>query len=276
MKLLQYFRSIAVSLIFALFLHQQIMDITTMPVHTSLIVDVIGFKMSAMAYFLLGFSILSLVFATMQSRMRGSKWSKGIGYSFLVGVLWIIATVENAPVMRSNPLNELITGSCDFAPIMLLGILLSILIHSDSALSQSRPFFLRDYLLRFAVHFVILCAGRLAADNTGILFLGSRSMPGIFFATTLMLAAVSVTIPTLLYKSAQTKFDFTDTVNCGIILFGINWIMPVMWIPIIGNGYFLQFLFKVILDILLVTASVYVSGIIAAYTKITIDNEVVK
>lgn len=244
-------------LLLALLLHSAIIEITTIPQATGFLVHTIGFEKTSSLYFLIGFVIVYLCYRLFEKELYGNNYRKSLSYSICIGSLWVIATVENAPVLGSNPLFEFITGSFDFIPVVFMGLLIALLCKSKpcTANDTSKHLFLQN-LSAFIIIALVLLTGRAvfalaSADSCGFL-----SMPVLGIATTL---ALSLNVLLLRRIISQNIIKPLQGARTTAVIFSMNWFMPIMWIPFIAESYFQLYAPKLILDCALVSAGLVIS-----------------
>ncbi len=84
------------------------------------------------------FTISAVIFALIQENLPGSRLQKGLRYGFAFGVLWLLAMFEVSLVFPLPVQYSFRTGLVDGLATVFLGILLGILIGTDSASARFR------------------------------------------------------------------------------------------------------------------------------------------
>jgi hypothetical protein len=101
--------------------------------------------------------------------------------------------------------------------------------------------------------------GRYMAYVTGIIQSGFHTRPFQTFIWTLLMSVCIGMVYLLLGQAATASTHALSAARFGCWIFGINWIVFLVFMPVLFNGFFTDFLVRAGVDILIVTTGSYLS-----------------
>ena len=216
-----------------------------------------GTEITATLWALLAFSSVAYVFHRFQNTIPGIGFIKGLRYGSAIALLWLFAMLEGVSLFGNPVITEFVVGLSDAIPVFVMGALLGLFIAKNGEATQSVLFTLKQKLLSICVFSVVFVLGRYVAYFTGIIQSGYLISPFSTFLWTLLMGACIGIVCILLGQAAKTSSLVRSAVRFGFCIFGVNWLVFLVFMPILFNGFLIDFLFRVTIDILLVTFGYY-------------------
>jgi hypothetical protein len=243
------------------FLHVLTSAYSTIPEspNFTLFANFFGTEITAILWALLAFSGVAYVFHRCQKTIHGVGITKGLRYGFAIAILWLFAMLEGVSLFGNSIIKEFVVGLSDAIPVLVMGTLLGVFTTKKDVTTQSVQFTLAHKLLSICIFTSVFILGRYVVYFTGIVRSGYQSNPIYTFLWTFLMGACIGIVYILLGQAAQALTVVRSAVKFGFFIFGVNWFVFLVFMPILFTGFFTDFLFRVSIDVLLVTLSYYLS-----------------
>jgi hypothetical protein len=225
----------------------------------SYIAILLGTELSAILWAILSFSSSAIVFWKNQSVLYGVGFKKGLRYGFSVGILWLLGMMEGVSIFGNPILNEFVIGLSDAIPIFLMSILISGLMDKNEK-STYDPY-RNNYIetLRIVTIAIIFLLGRYIAYFSGIIQTGIQSRPLLTFCWTVLMGANIGFISVIVNPFHENIPLKQKTICFAFGIFGVNWSAFLLFMPILFSNYLTDVLFRICIDIFLVTVGYYLA-----------------
>jgi len=250
---------IIISVLLDIALHLATSVYSTMPEtpNYSRMAELLGTEISAVLWALLAFSGAAYVFYRFRNSIPGSGFAKGLRYGSAIALLWLFAMLEGVPLFGHSVINEFVVGLSDAVPVLLMSILSGLLIVKNTVNTEPELPSFRQKLLSICVFSAIFTFGRYIAYFTGIIQSGIKTRPFYTFLWTLLMGACIGIICILLGQVGKKLSLRRRAAVFGFCVFGVNWAVFLVFMPILFAGYFTDVLSRIVIDILLVTIGYY-------------------
>ena len=230
----------------------------------SFIAKTIGAPGAAMVWVFIAFSSVAYVFYMYTDKIPGEKSAKGLRYGSAIGLLWLWGVVESSSLKGTPFIQETVMGLCDGAPVLLMGLLLGIFTtKSNSIESKNKPFIKGNRFSPILIFTFVFLIGRYFLYFTKIIESGYESRPYATFIWTLIMGALIGVIYILLGQTTKSSSALLSAIKFGVIIFGINWSVFLIFIPLICEGTLVDIIIRCITDIPFVILSYYLSESLA-------------
>ena len=219
----------------------------------------IGKMPAAMAYVYVLFLVLAVTFKGHYSRMTGSGTKRGLKFGLALGGLWLIAFFEATVTGSSFFHLDLIMGLNDSVPVFLIGWGLGwAFSRKIEPLHGSRRGTSLDASLLFipfsyVVGRYLLYIFYPMEDNYFI-------RPVAAFIWTCCMA-VWITIMYLLIEGTATSSHKKTALRFSIQIFGINWLLYNLFVPMVLKASFSEFLMRGLVDTLFILVGLSIYGL---------------
>jgi hypothetical protein len=184
---------------------------------------------------------------------------KGLRYGSAIALIWLFAMLEGVSLFGNPLINEFMVGLSDAIPVFLMGILLSLVKTEETENIAVKPFTLGLKIKALCVFTGIFLIGRYIAYFTGVIQAGYQTSPLYTFSWTLLMGACIGTVCILLGNSKNPMLLEHNSLKFGLLVFGINWAVFLAFMPLLFSGYLVDVLFRITIDILLVTIAYYLT-----------------
>lgn len=261
-KKIKYILIITLSSILAMVLHGIASGSSTVPkeANWSVFVKTVGLLPVITLYFFAAFAIITYLFHRYEDRLPGIKSGKGIRYGFAIGLLWLWGMLEGVSLSGNPFVSEFITGICDAVPIVFMGLLLGkFTTESNDNKDMKKPSGPSHIVFSITVFSVVFLLGRYSFYYTKVIKSGYESSPYFTFIWTLLMGACIGVAYLLLGQTTQSSSLFLSAIKFGVILFGVNWCIFTVLIPLIFAGTVFDSVIRMLLDTFLVILSYYLS-----------------
>jgi hypothetical protein len=215
------------------------------------IVKLLTFYGAAIIYFIFTYYVIATVFLKIESKLPGKKVTRGLIFGSLVGGVWWIGMIESVFVLRTNFYLEVLTGFIDFAPIVILCVLLSIFcVEEKDVISSDKPDF-KNICQVCAIFAVMFLFGR------GIRFFGyvyGYQPENIFFAFLwVFFFAIIIALNFIFLMNGFNKRSlFKGAFVFAFLIFGLHYTMFSIFMPLIFKGMFFGIAIHLLYDLFLV------------------------
>jgi hypothetical protein len=203
------------------------------------------------------FGLLAVIFVMIQDRLPGTKMVKGFLLGLSFSGLWIVYLLEPLPSSSNMSLVDLISYPiADGLTIVFLGLILGKFLGSDSTFQR------KDILSQKIMSLVTIASFYIAAryiDYT--VFKIYSSFPDKPLTTMLWTAITGIWIGImylLLSPGIEVKTPALKAIYFSFLVFGIDYTLFNLFIPIVFEASIVEFLVRSIMDIIPVCIGVYV------------------
>jgi len=226
----------------------------------SFCVIVLGLPLTLVVWYFIAFGSIAFTFYMFEDKLPGVKSGKGLRYGMAIGILWLWGMLEGVSLSGNPLINEFFTGICDAIPIILMGLLLGIFTTKTNNIENTKKSFsLKKILLSVFIFSTIFLVGRYFFYYTNIMKSGYQLSPYFTFIWTLLMGTCTGVTYLLLGQATQSSSAILSAIKFGIIIFGINWLAFVVFIPFVFKGTLIDSIIRIIVDTLLVSLSCYIS-----------------
>ncbi|MEN6390480.1 MAG: hypothetical protein ABFD04_08670 [Syntrophomonas sp.] len=252
---------IAVSMLFDIALHLVTSVYSTMPDNPnySIVAKLLGTETTVSLWALLSFSGAAYVYCRIRNTIPGEGIRKGLRYGSAIALLWLFAMLEGVPLFGNPIINEFMVGLSDALPVFIMGILLSLLKAEQGENSAVEPFTLGQKMMVISGFTGIFLIGRYVAYFTGVIQSGHQISPFYTFLWTLLMGACIGVVCILLGNSVNILSLESRAAKFGFLIFGVNWAVFLIFMPLLFSGYLIDVLSRIIIDTLLVTVGYYLT-----------------
>jgi len=222
----------------------------------SLVASILGTEITASLWALFAFSSVAFVYLNIRNEIPGKK---GFRYGTAIALVWLFAMIEGVSLFGNQFINEFIVGLSDAIPVFMLSILLSRLQIEKAESDHLATFSYRKNLKVVSIFAGIFLVGRYIAYFSGVIQSGNQTRPLETFICTL-LVGISVGIAfVLLENKGNGKSLKHRALKFGILIFGLNWAVFLVFMPLLFSGYIADAFLRTIIDTTLVTISSYLA-----------------
>jgi len=232
-------------------LHIVTASYSTMPENAnfSLAAGILGREITASLWALFAFSGVAFVFLTIKNEIPGEGVRKGLRYGTAIAILWLFAMLEGVSLFGNPIINEFIVGLSDAIPVFVLSILLSKLQIEKAESNRPVTFMLREKIEAVMIFTGIFLAGRYIAYSSGVIQSGNQTRPLETFMWTLLMGITIGTAFVLLGNNRNGRSLKHRAGKFGFLIFGLNWAMFLVFMPLLFSGYIADVFLRVIIDI---------------------------
>ncbi|MGI6711143.1 MAG: hypothetical protein ACOX4L_00080 [Bacillota bacterium] len=244
-----------------IFLHIVTTSYSTMPENASfsLVVSIIGTEITASLRALFAFSSVTFVYLNSRNEIPGEGVKKGLRYGTAIALLWLVAMLEGVSLFGNPIINEFVVGLSDATPVFVLSILLSKLQTEKAESDRPVTFSLRKRIKVVSIYTGIFLAGRYIAYFLGVIQSGTQTRPLETFMWTLLMGISIGTAFVLLVNNRNERSLKHRAMKFGLLIFGLNWVAFLIFMPLIFSGYIADVFLRIIIDTTLVTISSYLT-----------------
>ena len=230
-----------------------------LPAEQSSIVTKIGFPLTSFFFFILAFSCIALVFCKYQAKLNGSKIKKGLIFGISFGLIWLWGLIENSVLFGSPLIDDFVTGFVDFLGVFALALMLGWLCFSNNVQKTEKSCGINSKILLVIVFAVVFCIGRYIVYSFDFILSTYQERPYATLIWTLIFGVLIAIKYFMLEDLSKSKLPIRKSFEFGIIIFGLNWLVFCAFIPIFVKISAVELLVRVILDIIVVILSCYVT-----------------
>jgi len=217
----------------------------------SILVRNFGVVPTVIAWEILAFGVLALIFIVIQSNLPGKKWIKGFLYGLSFAGLYLIGMFESVLLFNSTLLNEFLMGLGDFIPILLMGILMGIFAGTDETIPRIKP---NIWSVLIMAAFYI--TGRYFGYSVLNIESAYMVQPLGTFIWTLSQGLWVGVIYLILQSGVKGKSPIAQALFFALLVFGANWL---------ANHLFIAAMFQITSDLFVRVGTDILFVIIGAY-----------
>jgi hypothetical protein len=248
------------SVVIDILLHVLTTPFSTVPENPdlSLPASILGIEITAILWALLAFSCAATVFFRIRKEIPGEGIVKGLRYGLAIFLLWLFAMLEGVSLFGNPVINEMIVGLSDAIPVLVMCLLLSKL--STTVEKNIPTVFLtgKQKVISILIFTGFFLAGRYVFYSTGVLHSGYLLRPLETFIWTLVMGAV-IGVTFLLVRQRNARSLRSQAARFGLLIFGLNWAIFVIFIPLIFSGFLADAVLRIIIDIILIAIASFFS-----------------
>lgn len=252
---------VLVCVVLDIVLHIVTSSYSTMPENPnfSLAASILGTEITASLWALFAFSGVAFVYLNIRNEIPGEGVKKGLRYGTAIALLWQFAMLEGVSLFGNPIIKEFVVGLSDAIPVFVLSILLSKL-HSEKVerhLSVASA--LRQKNKAVAIFTGIFLTGRYLAYLSGVIQSGNQTRPIQTFIWTLLMGISIGTAFVLLDNNRNGRPLKHRAVKFGFLIFGLNWVAFLVFMPLLFSGYIADVFLRIIIDTTLVMIASYLA-----------------
>lgn len=241
---------------------------STMPENPdfSIIAGVLGTEITALLWALIAFSGVAFVFFRIRSEIPGEGVKKGLRYGASVSILWLVAMLEGVSLFGNPFMNEFIVGLSDAIPVFVLSILLSTLPIEKAASDRQESLMPKEIIQAISIFTGIFLAGRYLAYSSGFIRSGIQIRPLETFVWTFLMG-MSIGTAFALLGAMKNGRPLRQAAEFGFLIFGLNWALFLVFMPLLFSGYIVDALLRIIFDTITATIASYIAIVSRARLK---------
>lgn len=261
-KKIKYIAIVTFCAIFDFILHGITSGISPGPefINLSIIAKTIGTLGAVMLWMFIAFSSVAYVFYRYEDKLPGIKSAKGLRYGSVIGLLWGWGVVEVSSLSGTTLIQETIMGLCDGIPVVLMGLLLGTFTAKIDPIKNKNKTYNKSNVFSSIIIFTsVFLTGRYFLYFTKIITSGYESRPYATFIWTLIMGALIGVLYILLGQATKSSTTLISAIKFGVIIFGINWFVFQLFIPLVFEGTSVDIIIRSISDISFVIVSYYLS-----------------
>lgn len=225
----------------------------------SLIAKSIGASGAGLLWAVTAYSTVAFVFYRYEDKLSGIKSVKGLRYGSSIGILWLWGVVESA-CSGITLIKEFVLGLCDAVPVMLLGLLLGIFTIKNNSSDEMKKTHNRTNIFPSILIFAIVyLVGRYILYYTKIIKSSYEISPLVTIIWTIVMGAFIGISYILLGQTTKSSSTLLAAIKFGLVVFGVNWIVFQLFIPLTYEGYLVDIIIRSTTDIVCVILSYYLS-----------------
>lgn len=225
----------------------------------SLAASILGTEITASLWALFAFSGVAFVYLNIRNEIPGAGVKKGLRYGTAIALLWLLAMLEGVSLFGNPIINEFVVGLSDAIPVFVSSILLSTLQIKKAESDRSLTVLLRQKIKTVSIFTGIFLAGRYIAYLSGAIQSGIRSRPLQTLIWTLLMGASIGAAFVLLGSNGNARSLKRASVKFGFLIFGLNWAVFLVFMPLLFSGYIADVFLRIIIDSTLVTLAAYLA-----------------
>ena len=252
---------VIVCVVLDLVLHVVTSSYSTIPEkpNFSFVASFLGTEITASLWALFAFSGVAFVYWRIRNEIPGEGVKKGLHYGTAIALLWIFAMLEGVSLFGNPLINEFVVGLSDAIPVFVMSVLLSMVQTGKVAVNPSAAFSLRQKIKAVSVFPGIFFAGRYIAYFSGVIQSGNQTRPLPTLIWTILMGFFIGVAFILLGNSKDGRSLKHRAVKFGLLVFGLNWAVFLMFMPLLFSGYFTDAVLRIIIDISLVMIASYLT-----------------
>jgi hypothetical protein len=169
----------------------------------------------------------------------------------------MLAMLEGVPLFGNPFVNEFVVGLSDAIPVFVISVLLSTLQTSKGERNPSAAFSLGQTIKAVSIFTGIFFAGRYIGYYSGIIQSGIQARPLSTLIWTILMGLFIGVVFVLLGNNNIGRSLKHGAVRFGLFVFGLNWAVFLLFMPLLFNGYITDAVLRIIIDVTLVIIASY-------------------
>ncbi len=243
-------------------LHVVTSSYSTMPENPdySFVANILGAEITASLWALFAFSGVAFVYWHIRNEIPGEGVKKGLRYGTAIALLWIFAMLEGVSLFGNPIMKEFFVGLSDAIPVFVLSVLLSMLQAEKVEGNHHLAAFNHKQKMKAVSIFTgIFLTGRYIAYFSGVIQSGNQTRPLQTFIWTLLMG-ISIGAAFVLLGNTRCEQPLKHrAVKFGFFIFGLNWAVFLVFMPLLFTGYLADALLRIIIDTTLATIASYLT-----------------
>ncbi len=225
----------------------------------SSIAKILGAETTASLWAIFAFSGVAFVYLNISNEIPGKGIMKGLRYGIAIAFLWMFAMLEGVSLFGNPVIKEFVVGLSDAIPVFVLSILLSRLQNEEVCDDFSETFILRPKIKAVLIFAGIFFIGRYIAYFSGVIQSGNQIRPLQTLIWTILMG-ISIGAAFVLLDNNRDEGSLKHrAVKFGFLIFGVNWAVFLVFMPLLYSGYLVDVLSRIVIDIMLVTSGYYLT-----------------
>jgi hypothetical protein len=252
---------VLVCVVLDIILHVVTSSYSTIPENPnfSYIATILGTEITASLWALFAFSGVAFVFWRIRNEIPGKGVKKGLHYGAAIALLWIFAMLEGVSLFGNPMINEFVVGLSDAIPVFVMSILLSLLQTTKVEGDDSPKFPLKQTIKAATIFPGIFLTGRYIAYFSGVIQSGNQTRPLPTLTWTILMGFFIGVAFVLLGNNRVGRSSKHSAVKFGLFVFGLNWSVFLLFMPLLFSGYITDVVIRIIIDITLVIIASYLT-----------------
>lgn len=227
----------------------------------SVVARILGTEITASLWALFAFSGVAFVFWRIRNEIPGEGVKQGLRYGAAIALLWMFAMLEGVSLFGNPLMNEFVVGLSDAIPVFVMSVLLSLLQAGKGEGSSSAAYTLKQKIKAVPVFTGIFLTGRYIAYFSGVIQSGYLTKPLPTLSWTILMGFMIGVAFVLLGNNTDRGSLKHRAVKFGLLVFGLNWAVFLVFMPLLFSGYITDVFRRIIIDIPLVMIASYLSTI---------------
>jgi hypothetical protein len=208
-------------------------------------------------YGLILFGSFAVVFVMIQEQLPGSKLLKGLSFGLSFSGMWVVYLLEPLPGTLKTPLIELISYAiADGLTFSLLGVVLGMFLGSDT--KDSRKGALSYRIMSLVTVAIFFITARYLYYSVFKIYSSFADRPFLTMLWTIITGIWLGIMYLWLSPGIKVKTPIIKAVYFGVLVFGINYTLFNLFLPIVFDASVIEFLIRSLIDIIPVTIGAYV------------------
>lgn len=234
------------------------------------IAGMIGIIPSVIIMFFITYLHLSLIgFYILRQNLAGN-YKHGFLFGLIIGIIWLYGMFEAGILKEISQYKELLFGISEAIPIIILGFLISFILKNEKPITKKRVNEIKFISVISKLKVVILISLVYLIFRYGsYVFIKIESKivqkPLLTFLWTFGNGLLISILYLFIRKMINTKSPIKRVFIFGIMIFGIDWFLYNMFVPIFFNisifEIFRSFILRSIMDIISICVGVYITEI---------------
>ena len=255
-----------VAIVLACVLLDIILHVVTKPYSTmpenpnfSFVASILGTEITASLWAIFAFAGVAFVYWQIRNEIPGEGVKKGLRYGTAISLLWFFAMLEGVSLFGNPIIKEFVVGLSDAIPVFVLSVLLSMLQTEKVEGDLSVTFTLRQKIKAVSIFTGVFLIGRYIAYFSGVIQSGNQTRPLQTFIWTLLMGIPIGAAFVLLSNNRNEHSLEHRAVKFGLLIFGLNWAVFLLFMPLLFSGYIADVLLRIIIDTTLAMIASYLT-----------------
>lgn len=255
-----------VAIVLACVLLDIILHVVTKPYSTmpenpnfSFVASILGTEITASLWAIFAFAGVAFVYWQIRNEIPGEGVKKGLRYGTAISLLWFFAMLEGVSLFGNPIIKEFVVGLSDAIPVFVLSVLLSMLQTEKVEGDLSVTFTLRQKIKAVSIFTGVFLIGRYIAYFSGVIQSGNQARPLQTFMWTLLMGIPIGAAFVLLSNNRNEHSLKHRAVKFGLLIFGLNWAVFLLFMPLLFSGYIADVLLRIIIDTTLAMIASYLT-----------------
>jgi hypothetical protein len=199
------------------------------------------------------------VYWHIKNEIPGEGVKKGLRYGTAIALLWLFAMLEGVSLFGNPIIKEFMVGLSDAIPVFGLSILLSKLQTEKVEGNLSDVFNLTKIIKTVSIFTGVFLTGRYIAYFSGVIQSGYQARPLLTFIWTLLMGISIGAAFVLLNNNRNERSLKHRAAKFGFLIFGLNWMVFLVFMPLLFTGYIIDVFLRIIIDTTLVMIASYLT-----------------